>query len=372
MTDALWDVLRVGERSADRHKRRVIEAMKQGASGLLTQAGDLVTGNGGKIVKVRINVLETPMFAFDYHDSPQVGIGDAQPGDVIDTEIEDEEEGDGKEGGKGNGGGRSYEVELSLDDVIELLMDAWNLPNLEPKKKAEIRSEDWTNSDISRKGPMSRVHKRRTMKEAIKRAAASGGSVVIHNDDLRYRAPRETVSYSSNAVIVLARDRSGSMGHFEMKVSRITAIWLVQFLRKRYDRVEIRFVLHDDVANEVDESTFYHVRSGGGTQIAQAYRLVRKILNEYPVTEYNRYAVHFSDGGDWNMEESLLELKEILPLVQTFCYFEVNGWEGANFSMFWKAMQGFGFQDDPKVVMAGINDEDDVADALRAFLGREE
>ena len=370
MIDSLRDLLHVGERAAARHKRKVIDALKKGASDLILSE-DIVTSNGGKTVRVRIKVMETPVFAFDHHDEPAIGIGeDAQPGEVVLSE--DEEEGEEGEGsGAGNGGGREYHVTMNMDDLIELLMEAWGLPNLEAKKRTEIVSEDYSLSDIARKGPMSRVHKKRTLRNALKRAAATGGDVVIHNDDLRFRAPKQTFTYSSNAVIVLVRDRSGSMGDFEMKASRITSMWLVQFLRRRYDRVVIRFVLHDHAAEEVDENTFFHVSSGGGTQIAEAYRFAGTLLNEYPESEFSRYVVHFSDGDDWDVEASIKEMEDLLPSLQCFAYYEVDSSEGSHFSMFWNA-QTVKMEDYPNFVRYAITSEDDVPDALREFLGSNE
>lgn len=366
MTDDLdlFDLTRVGERAAARHKRRVLDALRDGASDLLLSE-DVVTSNGGKLVRVKVRVLETPTFRFDYHDFVNVGIGDPEPGKVIHDE--NDEEGEGPGSGAGNGGKSEYDVEMTMDDLIELLMEAWELPNLEAKKRNEIVTEDYNFTDISRKGPRSRVHKKRTMKNAIKRAAQTEEPVVIHNDDLRFRAPKVTHSYSSNAAIVLVRDRSGSMGPFEMRVSRMTAVWLVQFLRRRYDTVAIRFVLHDHSAQEVDEQTFYNVRSGGGTEIAQAYRFAQKVLEDYPESEYSRYVVHFSDGDDFNVAASIDEMETMLPGLAAFFYAEIDRTDSDNSSAFWQAQHQIE-EDNDNFIRYSIGAEEDVADALKHFL----
>jgi hypothetical protein len=244
------------------------------------------------------------------------------------------------------------------------------LPNLEAKKKNEIVTEDYKFTDISRKGPASRVHKKRTMKNAIRRAQAMDKPIVIHNDDLRFRSPKTTYSYSSNAAIVLVRDRSGSMGPFEMRASRMTAVWLVQFLRRRYDNVSIRFVLHDHASAEVDEHTFYHVRSGGGTQIADAYRFAQGILEEYPEEEYSRYVVHFSDGDDWDQADSVAEITNMLPSLAAFFYAEVNGYSKDN-SEFWIAQNDLEARN-ANFIRYSISEESDVPLALKEFLGSQE
>lgn len=367
MTDALFDLMRMGERAAARHKRKVQDALRAGAKELLTSE-DVVTSAGGKRVRVRVRVLEIPTFAFDYHDFVQVGIGkDPQPGDILMDEGMDEE-GEGKGAGDGGGGGSTYEVEMSVDELIELLMEAWELPNLEPKRKNEIVTEDFVLTDISRKGPASRVHKKRTVKNAIKRAIASGDGIVIHNDDVRFKSPKTTYSFSSNAAIVLVRDRSGSMGPFEMKVSRMTAVWLVQFLRRRYDQVAIRFVLHDHAAAEVDESTFYNVRTGGGTVVADAYRFAQGILTEYPESDFSRYVVHFSDGDDYDVDASIEEIRKMLPGLAAFFYVETDGGEyRKENSHLWRAQDEIEASN-PNFLRYAISEEEDVPDALREFL----
>jgi len=359
--DPLFDLLRPGERAAARHKRKVADALKADASDLLVTE-DIVTSDGGRTVQVRVRLLEIPRFVYDYHDFVQVGIGDAPPDEVVGDE--NPQEGPGGKGA-GESGGRGYTVEMSMDDLIELLMDAWGLPNLEPKKRSEIVTEDYQLTDISRKGPASRIHKKRTLKNAIKRAIAQGGEVVVHNDDLRYRSPKTTYSASSNAAIVLVRDRSGSMGTFEMKVSRMMSVWLVQFLRRRYQQVALRFVLHDHAAEEVDEHTFYHVTAGGGTQIAEAYRFAQQILTDYPDAEWSRYVTHFSDGDDWDHATSVEEIKQMLPSLAAFFYCEIGEGEDEN-SDVWMAQNEL--EDSPNFVRYAISEESDVPDALKAFL----
>lgn len=364
-TQGLDDLLRIGERAANRHKRKVQDSLKAGAKDLLISE-DVVTSSGGKRVRVRVKMLESPTFRYDYHDSVQIGIGDPEPGDVLIDENDDEGEGEGQ--GAGSGGGSSYDVEMSMDELIDLLMEAWELPNLEAKKKNEIVTEDYKFSDISRKGPASRIHKKRTMKNAIRRAVTQDKPIVIHNDDLRFRSPKTTYSYSSNAAIVLVRDRSGSMGAFEMRCSRMIAVWLVQFLRRRYDSIQIKFVLHDHAAAEVDEHTFYHVRSGGGTQIADAYRFTQGILEEFPEEEFSRYVVHLSDGDDWDLNDTVAELRKMLPSLAAFFYAEVDESSGGNASAYWMAQNDVE-KDHSNFVRYAISEESDVPDALREFLG---
>ena len=65
-------------------------------------------------------------------------------------------------------------------------------------------------------------------------------------------------------------------------------------------RVAKRYIIHDAVAREVDEHTFYHTRESGGTRISSAYNLANKIIDEqHPRMDWNIYVFHFSDGDNW-------------------------------------------------------------------------
>ncbi len=84
-------------------------------------------------------------------------------------------------------------------------------------------------------------------------------------------------------VIVYVMDVSGSMTDEQKTLVRTEAFWIDTWLRSQYDGVEIRFIIHDAVAKEVDEETFYHTRESGGTRISSAYKVARDLLaREFP------------------------------------------------------------------------------------------
>ena len=54
------------------------------------------------------------------------------------------------------------------------------------------------------------------------------------------------------------------------------------------------------MAYEVDQKTFYSTRESGGTKISSAYKLCNEIIDRhYPVSYFNIYPFHFSDGDNW-------------------------------------------------------------------------
>ena len=116
-------------------------------------------------------------------------------------------------------------------------------------------------------------------------------------------------------------DVSGSMGDEQKEIVRIERFWIDTWLRSQYKGIETRYIIHDAMAREVDEETFFHTRESGGTLISSAYKLCQKIIEtDYPPAEWNIYPFHFSDGDNWSGDDTRLcvELLEnkLLPRVQ--------------------------------------------------------
>jgi len=86
--------------------------------------------------------------------------------------------------------------------------------------------------------------------------------------------------------------------------------------------------VHDAVAHEVDEDTFYRVRESGGTRISSAYTESKKIIErDFPPADWNIYIFQFSDGDNWGEDNTscLKTLQEdFLPVCNLFCYGQVE------------------------------------------------
>jgi hypothetical protein len=67
-------------------------------------------------------------------------------------------------------------------------------------------------------------------------------------------------------------DVSGSMGEEQKELVRLESFWIDTWLRKNYEGIESRYIVHDVSAKEVDKHTFYHLREDGGTKISSAFR----------------------------------------------------------------------------------------------------
>ncbi|MFX5752213.1 DUF444 family protein, partial [Acinetobacter baumannii] len=81
----------------------------------------------------------------------------------------------------------------------------------------------------------------------------------------------------------------------------------VLFLRTRYKDVAIVMVAHDAQAYEIqEEKNFYQIEVGGGTMFVPAYQMVLDIATErYPVSSWNRYMFHATDGYMFDGEDEM-------------------------------------------------------------------
>jgi uncharacterized sporulation protein YeaH/YhbH (DUF444 family) len=114
-------------------------------------------------------------------------------------------------------------------------------------------------------------------------------------------------------------------GKEQKEIVRIEAFWIDTWLRSQYRNIEVRYIVHDAAAKEVDQHTFFHLRESAARRISSAYSLCAKLIEEqFPPSEWNIYPFHFSDGDNWSgrdTERCVQLLKErILPAVNVFCY----------------------------------------------------
>ena len=201
--------------------------------------------------------IDIPRFKHGQRQQGGVGQGDGEPGDSL---------GQGQpQPGQGEAGDRPgdhlLEVEVSLDELAEILGEELELPRIEPKGAERIVSFKDKYTGIRSTGPESLKHFRRTFKQALRRQIASGSydfkdpRIVPIRDDKRYRSWRSVPEPQSNAVIIYMMDVSGSMGDEQKELVRLEAFWIDTWLRHNYKNVETRFIIHDAVAREVDRES---------------------------------------------------------------------------------------------------------------------
>jgi uncharacterized sporulation protein YeaH/YhbH (DUF444 family) len=168
-------------------------------------------------------------------------------------------------------------------------------------------------------------------------------------------------------------DVSGSMGDEQKEIVRLTSFWIDTWLKRNYDNLETRYIIHDAVAREVDQQTFYHTKESGGTLISSAYKLCEKIISEnYNPDEWNIYYFHFSDGDNWSgndTNECMNILDNVLiPFGNMFCYGQVESRYGSG--QFLKDLEKHYGESSESVITHQIKDREGIMDAIKTFLSK--
>jgi uncharacterized sporulation protein YeaH/YhbH (DUF444 family) len=337
--------------------------------------GELIGRKGKDLVSIPLPQINVPRFRFGSKGQGGVGQGQGQVGDAI-GKGEPGEEGPGKAGSEP--GEHALDVELSLDELAQILGEELQLPRIEPKGKQRLITQKDRYVGIRRTGPESLRHFKRTFRQALRRQIMTGSYdpkrpvVVPVREDRRYRSWRTIPMPQSNAVMIFIMDVSGSMGDEQKEIVRIESFWIDTWLRSQYDGLESRYIIHDAVAREVDRDTFFRTRESGGTMISSAYKLCsRMIEDDFPPSEWNIYPFHFSDGDNWSVDDTVLCIeilkKEILPKVNLFCYGQVESPYGSG--QFLKDL-GDHFDDADSLVTSEIKNKDAIMESIRTFLGK--
>jgi uncharacterized protein len=335
--------------------------------------GELIGREGKHLISIPVKGIDLPHFRYG-DNSTGVGAGDGKEGQTV---------GKGQPGqGTGQGGSdpgqHMMEVDLTLDELADILSDELKLPRIDPKGRHRITTVRDKYSSIRKVGPESLRNFKRSFKEALKRQIALGNYdpdnpvIIPQRRDIRYRSWKEVKSPQSNAVIVFMMDVSGSMGEEQKELVRLESFWIDTWLRKNYEGIEARYIVHDVNAKEVDKQTFYHLREDGGTKISSAYRTCKQLLDHhYDPNEWNIYLFHFSDGDNSSEADSRDCVKllkdQLLPIANMFGYCQVaSAYGSGNFiNVLHEHLRAH-----PKVLTSRVNNKDDIYDSIKTFFGK--
>jgi sporulation protein YhbH len=325
--DAGWyDLFSRGARDWLRHNDKVRDAVKKHLPQIVAGA-DVLTG-GASTVHVPVRMLEHYRFRLRPPNEQQgVGQGQARPGDRIGRP---QQEADNQRGQGGNEeGGIQYTLEFRIDDIVDWLWEEMQLPNLEAKS-GKTREDDWTREGWDRRGARSRLDRRRSLKESIKRrgvqSTVGNEGLSFTDEDLRYRQLAKREQPATQAVVMLLLDVSGSMGERERQISKTFFFWAIQGLRRQYRHLDLVFVAHTSEAWEFQEEEFFRVSGTGGTVASAGLRKVREIIDErFSPSQYNIYLFYASDGENFPSDQpaAYVELEELVKVCNYSGFLEV-------------------------------------------------
>ena len=359
-----------GQTDAARHREKVKDAIRNSLPDIISDEA-IITRKQNQVVRVPIRGVKSYRFIHKQADGADGGFGsgESKKGKVIGQRPRP---GQGEPGKPGEEPGVDYlETEIDIEELIDMMFDDLGLPNLQQKEVREtIIPKGWRMDSLEKHGIRPLLDKKRTIKEAIKRTEVFVAQLMrdtgrseqdcraaldqargdlpeamrlladgtelnelgrapvpyLESSDLRYRTLTEDVEHQSNAVVLAMMDVSGSMGTMKKYLARSFFFWMLSFLRTIYKKVEIRFIAHTTEAKLVDEYEFFHKGESGGTFCYSAYDLAGELIDtEYPVSRWNVYPFHFSDGEDWEVQHTVKSLKALLARgVASFGYGEIQ------------------------------------------------
>src|SRR5690349_8009845 len=365
-----YDLFSRGARDWLRHNQKVREAVKNTLPEILS-GEDLMTGDSkNRSVMVPVKFLEHSRFRLADPSSQQgAGQGQGQPGDVLQPG-RDKGDAQSQSGGTENGEIR-FVVEMKLEEIIDWIWEELKLPDLKPKRTATMDEPDYVREGWDRRGARSRLDRRRTMKEAVKRRSIQENPVPIINEDLRFRQLVKRATPSMNAAVIFALDVSGSMDEAQRKLAKQFFFFALQGIRRQYAKVETVFLAHAAQAWEFEESQFFQASSSGGTVSSTAFTLALDVMkNRYDASRYNTYFFYASDGenASEDREPAGAALRELAAQANYAGYVETGGVatfrpRETQVAEVFGEMKGAGLP----VGMSQLSSQDDVWRAIREF-----
>jgi sporulation protein YhbH len=321
MNTAWYDLFSRGARDWLRHNDKVREAVQNHLPELIA-GPDLITGSQDRSVQVPVKLLEHARFKLaEGRTQTGAGQGQGNPGDVLQRGEPDQDDGDASGAGGDEDGEVKLLLEFSIDDVMDWVWEELKLPDLKPKSNARIDQQELVREGWDKRGARSRLDRRRTVKEAIKRRAVQTDPVPFTNDDLRFRQLVTRSRPSTSAVVFFVIDVSASMTQIERKLAKSFFFFALQGIRRKYAKVETRFIAHTTHAWEFGEADFFQVSGVGGTIASSAFRLALDLIRaELNPAQNNIYMFYASDGENFTEDraaatQSLTELAGMLNYI---------------------------------------------------------
>lgn len=371
-------------RDRARHRQKIRESIKGNIADILSEES-IIGRDRDKVIKVPIRSVKEYRFIYgDNSSGVAQGNGQAQPGDVVGQSDPGAPDASGQAGD--NAGVDAIETDVTLEELIDIMFEDLELPDLERKALKAIPSENSFKRHGTRKqGIRSRLDKRKTAKNRIKRMFAverlreqpgdvpeeheSDERFPFHKEDMRYFHIKQDTRLQSNAVVVCIMDTSGSMGTTKKYLARSFYFLLYQFIRLKYQEVEIVFIAHHTEAKEVNEQDFFHKVESGGTYISSGYEKALEIIeSRYHPSLWNVYAFHCSDGDNFysDNDRAVAAAKELCDKCNLFGYGEIKPAGSAYYSG--SMLEVFNVIDKPNFQAIVIEKKEDLWAGLRSFL----
>ena len=321
-----------------RHRQLVEKSIKENLGDILSEES-IIGESKNKKFKIPIRGIKEYQFVFGKNNKGvATGTGEEKRGDKIGEGGKNS----GSEGNKGAGnspGEDIYETEVTLEELLDYIVEDLELPNLDKKKYSEIITESsGRKRGYQRYGINPRLAKKKTVaskiarKQGKKRALLEAGlsnnieRFPFKEEDLRYHKVKKKPKKESNAVMIFIMDVSGSMDSSKKYLARSLFFVLSRFIRRKYNNIAFEFISHTTVAKIVNEFEFFHKAESGGTYISSGINTALKLIREkYPPEMWNIYPVYASDGDNWSEdnERAMKSVRDLCDISNMFGYAEL-------------------------------------------------
>lgn len=359
-----------------RFLRRARRQIKEAVDKAISERDVANAGEGGKISIPSKGIAE-PRFRHSStggnHERVFPGNREYIPGDRIPKPPQGGGDGGGKDASADGEGADEFAFSLSRAEFLDILFEDLELPDLVKSSLKEVHAVKPQRAGFSNYGTTPNLNVLRTMRNSMGRRVVlnrpkAAEILKLQNEmvdlqakddlnaqqqlrlaelvneiealkrrqraipfidpvDTRYNRFDPKPEPKTKAVMFCLMDVSGSMGQHEKDLAKRFFILLHLFLQRKYERVELVFIRHTHLAQEVDEETFFYSKESGGTKVSTVLVEMQEIIRQrFPVSEWNIYAAQASDGdniaNDTGHCVELLE-NELLPICQFYAYVEI-------------------------------------------------
>lgn len=366
-----------------RHRQLVEKSIKENLGDILSEES-IVGGSENKKFKIPIRGIKEYQFVFGKNNKGvATGAGDEKRGDKLSDGKQKKGSKNGNQGAGNSPGDDVYETEITLEELMDQIIQDLELPNLDRKKYSEIVTESsGKKRGYQRYGINPRIAKKKTVESKIarkqgkKRALQEAGldteieRFPFREDDLRYNRVKKKPKKDSNAVMIFIMDVSGSMDTTKKYLARSLFFILSRFIKRKYNNIAFEFISHTTVANRVNEYEFFHKAESGGTYISSGLNVALDLIDKkYSPNMWNIYPIYASDGDNWSEdnEKAMNAVKRLCEISNMFGYAELlpSTYSTTMYYRFNKEINCKNF------VSAIIKEKSHLWDALKTMLSKE-
>ncbi|MBL4639896.1 MAG: DUF444 family protein [Kordiimonadaceae bacterium] len=372
-----------------RHREKVRDAIRDNIADIVAEQ-PIIGRAGNTIIKIPVRGIKEYRFVYGKGSGEGDGEGDekgeggdgnkgAAQGNGSTEEGQVLKKGEGKKPGQGGEGGNDegvdyYETEIMIEELVEIMFEDLQLPDMERKKMRETLSErNLKRAGVQRAGSPAMLDKKKTLRSLIRRRLAvgltdEGEKAPLRREDLRYKRRKPKIKKESNAAIICIMDTSGSMDTTKKYLARSFFFLLYQFVKRRYRAVEVVFIAHHTLAKEVTEHEFFHKGESGGTMISSGYKKALEIIaDRYHPDVWNLYAFHGSDGDNFSHDnpDMIKCAKELCEMCNLFGYGEIKPYGSGLINIFKEKLKADNF------MAVKFDSKEEVWPAFRKLLSKE-